>query len=171
MAAEEEQEEPEEEEKEEEQRDDLVDLLQELRRLLDDVLEDEERAVGEFVPSYLYGLFREAQGEVSVRFDEIIKLIRSGDYEGGLKDHGLRGPSFRLKAEGFWRNARAFFSDPSRRWLRKALGWGNDILKSLAAVLPQAGIIQEFKEALERAVNDKEDGESELAAQRGPPVS
>jgi hypothetical protein len=176
MAAEDAQEEPEdedeeEEEEEEEPHDDLVELLKELKRVLAEVLKDEERAVDEFVPVYLYRRFNEAWTEVSQRFDEVIRLIRSGDHEAGLRDHGLRGPSFRLKAEGFWRNARAFFANPSRRWLRKTLRWANVVLTSLEAVLPPAGIIQEFKEALETALDDKDDGESELAAQTAPPIT
>lgn len=169
-----EEEEPEEEELEEEEgeeeRDDLVKLLKELRRLLDDVLKDEERAVGRFVPGYMYGRFADAWAEVSQRFDEVITEIRSGQHEEGLERHGLRGRSFWLKAEGFWRSARAFWARPSRRWLRKALGWGNTVLTSLAAVVPPAGIIQEFKEAMERALDDKDDGENVLSAQAGPPT-
>jgi hypothetical protein len=156
-------------EDEEEPDDGLVELLKELRRLLDEVLQDEHRAVEEFVPIYLYRRFNEAWGEVAERFDEVIELIHSADHEESLRRHGLRGASFRLKAEGFWRNARAFFASPSRRWLRKSLGWANNVLTSLASAIPAAGIIQEFKEALERALDDKEDGESELAAQQGPP--
>jgi hypothetical protein len=175
MAAEEQQE-PDEEEKEEggedeEPDDDLVELLKELKRVLAEVLTDEERAVDEFVPVYLYRRFNDAWPEVSERFDEVIGVIRSGAHEAGLKDHGLRGPSFRLKAEGFWRRARAFFANPSRRWLRKTLRWANVVVTSLEAVIPPAGIIQEFKEALEAAIDDKDDGESELQAQSAPSVT
>ncbi len=138
--------------------------------MLDRTLEDKDRAVSEFVPAYMYPRLQEAWGEVSTRFDVVTEQIRSGMHEGPLEDHGLRDPNFRLKAEGFWRNARAWWANPTRHWLGKALAWGNVVLTSLSAVLPAAGMIDEFKQALERAIDDKED-EGELAAQEGPPTA
>ncbi len=171
MASEEGHKEEEEEEDEDEKPDELIDLLEELRRVLKDVLSDEHRAVSEFVPAYMYAHFEEAWGEVSECFDKVIEEIRSGRHEPGLQDHGLRGPSFRLKAEGFWRNARMWWANPSRKWLKKTLGWGNIVLKSVAVVVPPAGLAEEFKQALERSLDDKDDGETELATQHGPPTS
>jgi hypothetical protein len=45
---------------------------------------------------------------------------------------------------------------PKKRLQRSLLGWANVILGSLAVVVPPAGLIQEFKETYEQAVDDAE---------------
>lgn len=167
---EEEEEDEDELEPQEQEPDELIELLEELRRVLDDVLSDEHRAMSEFVPAYMYPRFRDAWDDVSKRFGDVIEEIRSGKHEAGLENHGLRGRNFRLKADGFWRSARAWWANPSRFWLKKALGWGNVVLKSVAVVVPAAGLAEEFKQALERALDDKDEGETELARHGDQPT-
>jgi hypothetical protein len=142
----------------------LEDFLEELRRLLEEMTYEGDG----LVPGYLQPLLVEAWPEVRAQYDALQSNVKSGSYESGLEQAGLRGPQFRLKAEGFRRHLSIFRKDRNPKWLKKLLRWGDIILGSLASVIPGGDAVQEFKEAIEAGAEDMDDGSAQQTEEAQP---
>lgn len=144
--------------------DSLEDFLKELRSIL-----EEATISGEgLVPAYLTPLLIEAWPEVATKYEALQQAVQSGEYETRLQEAGLRGPQFRVKAEGFGRHLSIFRSDRKPKWLKKLLRWADIILGSLASVIPGGDAVQEFKEAIEAGAEDMDDGSAKQTEEAHP---
>lgn len=95
------------------------------------------------------------------RFEDLERAIESGEYDQGILDHGLRGAQLKFKVATFDSSLedvqkaerKRFFT---RKNLRKAvpgaLQSANVIVDSVAAFVPPAGLVKEFKMAAEAAI-------------------
>jgi hypothetical protein len=144
----------------------LEEFLQELRS----VLEEATYSGDGLVPAYLSPLLIEAWPEVATKYEALEYAVQSGEYETRLQEAGLRGPQFRVKAEGFRRHLSIFRKDTPRKpkWLKKVLGWADIILGSLASVIPGGDAVQEFKEAIEAGAEDMDDGSAKQTEEVQP---
>jgi hypothetical protein len=131
----------------------LEEFLADLRKLLEEVVNDGEG----LVPPYLLPLLREAWPEVAGRYDGLQEAVYSGEFERQLVDRGLRGPQFQVKVEGFRRHLAVFGRIRRPKWLKNALKWADIILGSLASIIPGGDAVQEFKESVEAGAEDMDD--------------
>lgn len=132
----------------------LEDFLENLRMLLLDVL---SQAQG-LLPAFVQPLLREAWPEVEASFGQLQEAVASGNFEEQLIGRGLRGVQFQPKVEGFRRHLWLFRRHREPRWLKKVLKWADVILGSLVAIVPGGDAVKEFKEAVEAAAEDMDDG-------------
>jgi len=144
----------------------LTDFLKELRTVLDDVVEQPT----DLVPPYLRPDMQAAWPDARRSLDRLIEGVAtpSPEDEIRLQEHGLRGPAFQFKVGSFQRYLRLFRRNRKPRWLKKLLGWADIILGSLVSIIPGADALKEFKEAIEQAADDEDDGSSDAAEAEVP---
>jgi hypothetical protein len=95
------------------------------------------------------------------RFEDLDRAIDGGEYEQGMIEHGLRGAQLEFKVATFDRSLGTMLEDEQRRFrtqakLRQsvpgALQAANVTLDSVAAFIPPAAAVKEFKNAAEAAI-------------------
>ena len=135
---------------------DLLWVLNEVRQLLARTVE----LLGtDYLPADLIDQYRAAWRDVDSLFEDVLDDVRGDTYDDDLRKHGLIGPNMELKRKGFAGAVRRFFVRPSRWALRRAFGWADVVLESLAAAIPPAALITEFKGAVEQGLADAEEPE------------
>jgi hypothetical protein len=111
------------------------------------------------------------------RFEAAVEQIASGRFDFMLVEHGLHRNQLRLKLEPFWRREAAVAKDELRllrrpkvrkRILQGALSAANVVFGSLAQSIPGGGVIKEFKDASEAALEEPTSLLSRLRAVRRP---
>jgi hypothetical protein len=141
----------------------LLAFLADLHHLLELLIERPDPLLSERALSLLRPAWQELLAEG--RFEALGEMIGSGEYDGSLALHGLRGAQLELKT-GSLSYARARVDAvegrgrPRRRKrFRELFGWGlktaNVLLGSLAQVLPPAGAVKEVKDAAEAALDER----------------
>lgn len=136
------------------ERDDLRDFLDQVQRLIERILDQ-----GELIPADLRHYFVDAWPDVKDNLDLARRSIM-GVAQDRLRAAGLTGAQLALKLFGFRRWSRRIDWMNllwSRRAVKGALNWANIILGSLSFV-PGVEPAKEFKDAIERAVDEAEAG-------------
>ncbi|HEX5984074.1 MAG TPA: hypothetical protein VFY69_07710 [Solirubrobacterales bacterium] len=139
-----------------EDRETLKLFLSQLRKLLDDLAHDPH---GLFPPE-LRPLVAKAWDELVAeeRFEDVSKAIDDREYERGMVAHGLQGAQLDFKVAVFGEfleiarkheEKRLLKRRRLRRWVPKALEAANVTIDSVAAFVPPAAAISEFKRAVE----------------------
>jgi hypothetical protein len=112
---------------------------------------------------HLVRALRECEG-----FAQAHDALNTGEYDETLIAHGLGGDQGSFKFSGWRSRLKALYRTVKRgfRPARRALGWANSILESLAAI-PGVGAIKEITGLLERLLAEREEGpgEDETGAQ------
>lgn len=134
---------------------DLRDFLDETEALLTEIIDRRS----EFIPGELQPYFVDAWPEVRASISTAKgDLFTRSVVADRLPSAGLSGKQLALKLVAFRRSVDALkLGGWSRRLLKRVLGWLNIILGSLASVLPGVDAIKEFKEAIENALDEKEE--------------
>ncbi|HZD69849.1 MAG TPA: hypothetical protein VFA45_13360 [Actinomycetes bacterium] len=137
----------------------------ELRRILRDLREQLEQithAPGEMLRDDLRSPAEAAFQEVAAAFNRADEALGDESLDqptepGGptpLESAGLSGASLQFKSRGVRGALARWVRDRTPGALRRFLGWNNVILGSLATIIPPMEPIKEFKESVERAVDD-----------------
>jgi hypothetical protein len=127
-----------------EDREQLIGFLTTLRTVINEVL---ERPPG-FLDPEMRTLFLDAWLEVRGAFDVAVGYLQDDELDEGLARVGLTSLQLSLKLGGFRRALQHWFNRRTRGALRRLLAWADTILDSLAAVMPPAEVIREYKECL-----------------------
>jgi hypothetical protein len=132
----------------------LQQFLTEVEEVFAKVLEDREN----LLPADLHDAFLEAWPEVRSRISRTRHdLTTIASVEERLPEAGLTGKQLDLKLAGFGRALESLRRKWGRKLLKPVLKWANILLGSLAAVLPGAELIKEYKESLENAAEEMEE--------------
>ena len=137
----------------------LKGFFRSLRELLEHLTQDPHK----LLRSELRPLVAEAWEELVAegRFEEIERLIDSGEYEQDLVDHGLRGAQLALKVATYESALETMQADERSRFFSKkrlkgsmpgALKAANVTVDSVAAFIPPVAGVKELKSAVEAAV-------------------
>lgn len=95
------------------------------------------------------------------RFEDLDRAIDGGEYEQGMIEHGLRGAQLEFKVATFDRSLETMVEDEQKRFFTRArlrqsvpgaLQAANVTLDSVAAFVPPAAAVKEFKNAAEAAI-------------------
>ena len=125
--------------------------------------------MGEFIEQAEHFVARDLRELLLAAWEELVErnhfnmtrdVISSGEYDETLELHGLGGAQLSFKLFGAERAIERWRARRGRRLLKKALGWIDVLLDSLANVVPGAGAIKEFKDATTAAVIDRDGGRS-----------
>ena len=136
-----------------EDRTNLQKFLNEVEELLQGVLD--RRA--ELLPQDLHDYFLNAWQQVRISFSRARQSL-SNVVESRLEEIGLTGSQLALKLFGFRRLLPLLGPGVWRvRVLKRILNWANIILGSLGAVLPPVELAKEYKDAIERAIDEAEE--------------
>jgi hypothetical protein len=139
----------------------LADFFQLLRDLLSRLISRTNPLLSDRAIALLATAWEELEAEH--RFEDAQRLIRSGDFDAGLTDHGLRGEQLRLKLDTAERAIEAFDRQERRlvsrvRTKRRILTWAlkaaNVVVDSVAIVVPPVAAIKEFKNSTEVALGE-----------------
>jgi hypothetical protein len=139
----------------------LANFLSEVQVLLGDTVADPST----WFPTELHEPLQSAWEELKPSFDLAGRYLAEPPdanlLEAELAHVGLTGGQLLLKRTGWERARDAFRERFTRRALRRALGWANIILGSLAGIIPGGDAIKEYKEVVEQAVEEAEGYEAE----------
>ena len=127
----------------------LVAFLHDLQKVLGYAVEAWEQYAPTEDLDDVYGAWVELQPA----FDEAHREIDNVEPD-GLQSVGLMGAQLRLKLNGFGRRLTRFWNDTGRGALRSVLRWADVPLGSLATAIPGVDPIKEFKEIVERGIED-----------------
>jgi hypothetical protein len=138
--------------------DQLATFLGELRELMGAILDHEE-----WMPEELYQEIRAAYDEVGEAFMTADEELQRPGIRERLQAVGLVGNQLRVKISGWQRAVSRFWRQPRLQFARMATGWADVVLGSLAVAVPVVDLIKEFKEVVERAIDDKETDPGDLS--------
>lgn len=139
----------------------LADFASELHEFLPEILDNQATWFREELRGPLWAAWDELQPRFSVVERFLGEPPDPQVLEAQLTNVGLAGAQLALKRQG-WRGAVGRFRERlTKRTLRRALGWANLILGSLAGIVPGAEAIKEYKEAYEQALNDGDEGDEQ----------
>lgn len=134
---------------------DLRDFLNETEALLTEIIDRRAEFIPEELQPYFVEAWPEVRASISTAKDDLFTRVVVSDR---LPSAGLTGKQLALKLFAFRRSVDALkLGGWSRRLLKRVLDWLNTILGSLASVLPGVDAIKEFKEAIENALDEKEE--------------